>query len=213
MLAEELARDRPTALLRTGQQVPFYIFTTYIITYGRSSSASAAAMILNFVMIQSCISMITIPLMGHLSDIYGRRTIIAIGCVVMMVFPFIYFGLLDTRSMLLVFLAIALGAAAARPAVRAAGGVHRRERSRVAALQRVVARLPARVDHRRRPGADHRRAAVPRVRRLDRDRGVHVDLRADQPGVRLRAARAPRRARSPLASHFKRVDGHPDSCE
>jgi hypothetical protein len=29
------------ALLRSGQQVPFYIFTTYIITYGTRSSGSA----------------------------------------------------------------------------------------------------------------------------------------------------------------------------
>jgi len=54
------------------------------------------------------ISMATIPLMGYLSDIYGRRTITAIGCVVMMVFPFIYFNMLDSGSLVWVFLAIAI---------------------------------------------------------------------------------------------------------
>src|SRR6185369_1843270 len=43
-----------------------------------------------------------------LSDIYGRRVITAIGCAAMMVWPFAYFALLDTRSIGLVFLAIAL---------------------------------------------------------------------------------------------------------
>jgi MFS family permease len=65
-------------------------------------------MVLNFVMIQALISCATIPLFGHLSDIYGRRTITAIGCAIMIVFPFVYFGMLDTKSLPLVFIAIAV---------------------------------------------------------------------------------------------------------
>jgi MFS family permease len=98
-----------TALLRTGQQVPFYIFTTYIITYATQQLGYSRSTILNFVIVQSLISTMTIPLMGHLSDRYGRRTITAIGCVAMMVFPFVYFWMLDSRSLALVFLAIAVG--------------------------------------------------------------------------------------------------------
>jgi len=45
-------------------------------------------------------------LFGHLSDKFGRRTITAIGCVIMLFYPFVYFGLLDTKSLPLVFLAI-----------------------------------------------------------------------------------------------------------
>jgi len=97
-----------TALLRTGQQVPFYIFTTYIITYGTTQLGFTRGTILNFVMVQSFISLFTIPLMGHLSDRFGRRPVTAIGCVVMMIYPFLYFSLLDTQSWTLVFLAIAV---------------------------------------------------------------------------------------------------------
>ncbi len=97
-----------TALLRTGQQVPFYIFSTFIITYATQRLGFSRGPILNFVMIQALLSTLTIPLMGHLSDLYGRRRITAIGCVVMAIFPFLYFGLLDTRSTGLVFLAIVI---------------------------------------------------------------------------------------------------------
>ena len=54
-------------------------------------------------------SLATIPLFGHLSDVFGRRRITTIGCCAMIVFPFVYFRLLDTRQLPLVFAAIALG--------------------------------------------------------------------------------------------------------
>jgi metabolite-proton symporter len=98
-----------TALLRSGQQTPFYIFTTYVLTYATQQLGFNRSLVLGFVMIQALVSMATIPYFGHLSDIIGRRRITAIGCVVMMVFPFLYFGLLDTRAVGLVFLAIVLG--------------------------------------------------------------------------------------------------------
>jgi len=98
-----------TALLRTGQQTPFYIFTTYVLTYATQALGFSRTMVLNFVMLQSLISMGTIPLCGHLSDRIGRRKITMIGCLVMMAFPFVYFSLIDTKVIALVFLAIALG--------------------------------------------------------------------------------------------------------
>ena len=95
-----------SALLRTGQQVPFYLFGTYVLTYGTTVLGFGRGRILLYIMMMSMVSLITIPLFGHLSDTYGRRAITAIGCIVMMVFPFLYFALLDTRSTPLVFLAI-----------------------------------------------------------------------------------------------------------
>jgi len=95
-----------TALLRTGQQTPFYIFTTYILTYGTQVLGLSRGLLLNLVMLQASISLFTIPLFGHISDIIGRRKITAIGCVVMMILPFAYFGMLDTGVMALQALAI-----------------------------------------------------------------------------------------------------------
>jgi metabolite-proton symporter len=98
-----------TALLRSGQQTPFYIFTTYVLTYATQTLGMERGLVLGFVMVQAILSCIAIPYFGHLSDKIGRRRITAIGCVVMMVFPFLYFGMLDTRITWLVFIAIALG--------------------------------------------------------------------------------------------------------
>ncbi len=98
-----------TALLRSGQQTPFYIFTTYVLTYATQTLGLSRSLVLGFVMVQAIISTIDIPFFGHLSDKIGRRRLTAIGCMLMIVWPFIYFGMLDTRNIWLVFIAIALG--------------------------------------------------------------------------------------------------------
>jgi metabolite-proton symporter len=98
-----------TALLRTGQQTPFYVFTTYVLTYGTQVLGLNRALVLNLVMVQALVSMATIPWFGHLSDIYGRRTVTVLGCVVMIVLPFAYFAMLDSGVLALVALAIILG--------------------------------------------------------------------------------------------------------
>jgi metabolite-proton symporter len=95
-------------LLRTSQQVCFYIYTTYVITYATTILGFGRGLVLNMVMLMALVSCFANPLFGHLSDLYGRRTIIGIGCALMIVFPFIYFQLLDTRMLPLVFLAIVL---------------------------------------------------------------------------------------------------------
>jgi MFS family permease len=97
-----------TALMRTSQQVCFYIYTTYVITYATTVLGFGRGVVLNMVMTMAVVSCLANPLFGHLSDVYGRKTITAIGCVIMIVFPFVYFGLLDTRSLPLVFLAIVI---------------------------------------------------------------------------------------------------------
>jgi metabolite-proton symporter len=95
-----------STLLRTGQHVPYYIFTTYVLSYGTQILGLGRSMLLAFVIVQSLISLFTIPLAGYLSDRYGRRLVTGIGCVAMIVFPFVFFGMLDSRSTVLVFLAI-----------------------------------------------------------------------------------------------------------
>jgi metabolite-proton symporter len=98
-----------TALLRTGQQTPFYVFTTYVLTYGTQVLGLNRALVLNLVMLQALVSMVTIPLCGHLSDVIGRRSTTVIGCLIMIVLPFAYFSMLDSGVMALIAIAIVLG--------------------------------------------------------------------------------------------------------
>jgi MFS family permease len=97
-----------SALVRTGQQAPYYIITTYVLTYGTQVLGLSRSLLLNLVMMTGILSMFTIPAFGYLSDVIGRRKLTAIGCVVMAIYPFLYFAMLDSGVMLLVIVAMLL---------------------------------------------------------------------------------------------------------
>jgi len=97
-----------SALARVGQFTQFYIFTSFILVYGTTVLHFKRDFVLNGTLIMAAISLVTVPLFGYLSDVYGRRRIYLAGCLVMVPFPLLYYQLLDTRLVPLVLLAIAI---------------------------------------------------------------------------------------------------------
>jgi MFS family permease len=97
-----------SALLRMAEQAPFYIFTAFVFAYTVGTLKMDRNFILLAVIVAACVSFFTIPLAGHFSDRIGRKTMYLIGVVVMGIYGFIYFGLIDTAIPALVFLAIVL---------------------------------------------------------------------------------------------------------
>ena len=97
-----------SAFARMSEQAPFYIFTTFIFAYGTGTLHASRDLLLTAVLVGACISFVTIPLSGHISDRIGRKKMYIIGAVAMGVFGFIYFGMLDTMSSALIFFAIVL---------------------------------------------------------------------------------------------------------
>ncbi|GAB2909579.1 MFS transporter [Nonomuraea fastidiosa] len=99
-----------SALLRTGQQAPFYIFTVFILTYATKTLGFAANDVYTYVIVAGLVSLVTVPFWGYISDLVGRRRLYIVGAALMVVWSFIYWPLLDTRVPALVFLAIVLAA-------------------------------------------------------------------------------------------------------
>jgi MFS family permease len=97
-----------SALIRTGQQAPFYIFTVYILTYATKTLKFKSGDVYNDVIAASLVSLFTVPFWGYLSDRVGRKRMYVAGAVVMLLWSYPYWALLDTRAPAVVFLAIVL---------------------------------------------------------------------------------------------------------
>jgi metabolite-proton symporter len=97
-----------SALLRMSEQAPFYIFTAFIFAYAVGTLHMSRNLILGAVMVAACVSFVTIPLCGHISDKIGRKNMYLIGVVTMGLFGFLYFGMVDTAIPSAVFIAIVL---------------------------------------------------------------------------------------------------------
>ena len=109
----EVFRKQPkeillSSLVRMAEQAPFYIFTAFVFAYGVSTLHLSRNLILAAVLAAACLSFVTIPLSGHISDRIGRRKMYLIGAAVTGVFGFLYFGMLDTAVPSAVFIAIVL---------------------------------------------------------------------------------------------------------
>jgi MFS family permease len=97
-----------SAFVRMAEQAPFYIFTAFVFAYTVGTLHMSRNFILTAVLVASCLSFVSIPLSGHISDKIGRRRMYMIGAAVTGVFGFIYFGMVDTAIPTLVFIAIVL---------------------------------------------------------------------------------------------------------
>jgi len=97
-----------SAFARLAEQAPFYIFTAFIFAYGTGTLKVSRDFLLVAVLAASVLSFVSIPLFGHLSDQIGRKKMYMIGAAVCGVFGFLYFGMLDSGSLTLIFLAIVL---------------------------------------------------------------------------------------------------------
>jgi metabolite-proton symporter len=109
----QVLREQPrqvitSALIRMSEQAPFYIFVTFVLTYGTEHLGLTRDSLLNDTLLAAAIGLFSVPFFGFLSDLIGRRLMYGIGIVCLGLFIFPYFGLLNTKTAGLVLLGIVL---------------------------------------------------------------------------------------------------------
>jgi metabolite-proton symporter len=95
-----------SAFVRMGEQAPFYLFTSFVLTYGTKQLGLKRDGLLDYILIAATVGLISVPVFGHLSDRFGRRRVYGTGIVLTGIFAFPYFGLLNTKTSSLVLIAI-----------------------------------------------------------------------------------------------------------
>lgn len=91
------------------ETAPFYIFSTFIISYGTNNLGFSSSQVLLSVMSATIITTILMPYMGRLSDKIGRKRVYVYGTVAMIFYAFPYFWLLEQRSIITLLFATILG--------------------------------------------------------------------------------------------------------
>ena len=91
------------------ETAPFYIFSTFIVSYATTNLGFSRSATLGAVMIATIATTILIPIMGSLSDRIGRKKMYIAGTVAMMAFAFPYFWLIHQGSVLLLVVATVIG--------------------------------------------------------------------------------------------------------
>jgi len=96
------------ALARMGQMASVYIYLAFVFAYGTQVLHTSRDFLLLAVITAGLVSLVTIPLAGHLSDRFGRKRIYLIGLALTGIFGFIYFAMLNTAIPGWIFLGIVL---------------------------------------------------------------------------------------------------------
>ena len=111
-VAEAIRRHWREILLSAGvrfaEQMPFYLFTTFVLIYVVQRHHYSKTFVLTAVLVGATVELAAIPLFSHLSDTLGRRRVYLTGAIIAGLYAFPYFAALTYGGQALIFIAIVL---------------------------------------------------------------------------------------------------------
>ena len=99
--AIDVIREKPMALLtgaglRVGENISYYIITTFSIFWMTEVAKLSRGEALNAILIGGAVHFVAIPLLARLSDQIGRRSVYAFGGLGLAAFSFLFFDMLGS---------------------------------------------------------------------------------------------------------------------
>ena len=95
-----------SAGVRFSEQMPFYLFTTFVLTYVVARHHYSKTFVLNAVLVGALVELAAIPLFSRLSDRVGRKRVYTSGAVLTGLLAFPYFLVLTHGGPALIFVAV-----------------------------------------------------------------------------------------------------------
>ncbi len=93
-------------LVRSGETAPFYIFTTFVLSYTVQVMHVDPSLLYTGLALASVVALVAMPTFAFVSDRVGRKRWFALGTVLMAAFAFPYFLLLETKQPALILFAL-----------------------------------------------------------------------------------------------------------
>lgn len=93
---------------RFAENASFYIFSIFVVTYATQYLNLPKQTILNGIWIAAAVQLVMIPLSGILSDRIGRRPVYMAGAILLLLFAFPFFWMIESRETWQIWLAIVL---------------------------------------------------------------------------------------------------------
>jgi metabolite-proton symporter len=94
--------------MRFSENITFYMVNVFALAYATEELGIPRTTMLIGVCVGAALGFVVIPFYGHLSDRVGRRRVYLTGAVASVVLAFVFFGLLQTESLVLIVLAYVL---------------------------------------------------------------------------------------------------------
>jgi MFS family permease len=95
-------------LLRSGETAPFYIFTTFALSYVVQVAQVNMTLLYTGLILSSLVALVLMPVSGFISDRIGRNRWFMWGTGLMAAFAFPYFLLLQSKNAVLILVALIL---------------------------------------------------------------------------------------------------------
>jgi MFS transporter, MHS family, shikimate and dehydroshikimate transport protein len=107
---EMLFKNPSSFLIATGLKLSevswVYMLTVFVVVYTTTKLGLAKSLLLSAISLAALLELVTIPLFGHLSDIFGRRSLYFAGVAFTIIFAFPLFWLLNMKTPEIVIMTI-----------------------------------------------------------------------------------------------------------
>jgi MFS family permease len=94
---------------RVGSDIAWYVFSLFLLVYLPQKLGLPASIGFAAIVIAAAVEVFGVPFFGAMSDRFGRRPVLLFGAIGGMIWGFVYFWLLDTKSPTLIVMGAVIG--------------------------------------------------------------------------------------------------------